>query len=264
MMDEEFKDDEKTKKPLENDDEELDLEESIRDMKREFRKQMQDIKDELSDIKQDYRSDFSKRQPQPPRPPRPPRKRRRDPSIDIETDNWEDWGEGFGSTLEHYIGGILDSIGETLDRSVGSIFQTYPSRRRRKGKRRREPYFIPEDELEDFYEKGSAIMGALSDRTRLRMLKELEKEPLRQSDLSNRIGTRGGNFKHHAEILKDEGLIRQEGVRERYLLTFAGREALKLVEFLYSRAKKRISVPVIISDDEDEEGKFSEEEEEKR
>ncbi|MFX0173492.1 MAG: ArsR/SmtB family transcription factor [Candidatus Hodarchaeota archaeon] len=255
MMDKEFNDDEDIKKSLENDEEDSDLEESIRDMKREFRKQMQDIKDELIDIKQEYRSDFSRRQP------RPPRKRRRDPSIHIEAEDWEDWGERFGSTLEHYIGGILDSIGETLDRSVGSIFQTYPSRRRRKGRRRREPYFIPEDELEDFYEKGSAIMGALSDRTRLRMLKELEKEPLRQSDLSNRIGTKGGNFKHHAEILKDEGLIRQEGVRERYLLTFAGREALKLVEFLYSRAKKRISVPVIISDDEDEEGKFSDEEE---
>ncbi|MFX0182071.1 MAG: ArsR/SmtB family transcription factor [Candidatus Hodarchaeota archaeon] len=259
-MDKEFNDEENMKKPLDNDDEDIDLEESIRDMKREFRKQMQDIKDELSEIKQNYRPDFPRRRP---RPPRPPRKRRRDPSIHIDADEWEDWGDRFGSTLEHYIGGILDSIGETIDRSVGSIFQTYPShRRRRKGRQKREPYFIPENELEEFFEKGSAIMGALSDQTRLKMLKELEKEPLRQSDLSQRTATRGGNFKHHISILKDEGLVRQEGVRERYLLTFAGREALKLVEFLYSRAKKRISVPVIISDDDEEEEKKFEEEEE--
>ncbi len=95
-------------------------------------------------------------------------------------------------------------------------------------------------------------MGALSDSTRLKMLKELEKEPLRQSDLSERTNTRGGNFKHHITLLKDEGLVRQEGVRERYMLTFAGREALKLVEFLYSRSKKRISVPIMTSDEEEE------------
>jgi DNA-binding transcriptional ArsR family regulator len=256
-MDKEFNDDENMKKPLDKEDEDSDLEESIREMKREFRKQMQDIKDELREIKQDFHPDLPRRRP------RPPRNRKRDPSIHIDTDEREDWSDRFGSTFEHYIGGILDSIGETIDRSVGSIFQTYPSHRhRRKGRRKREPYFIPEDELEEFYKKGSAIMGALSDQTRLRMLKELEKEPLRQSDLSQRTATRGGNFKHHISILKDEGLVRQEGVRERYLLTFAGREALKLVEFLYSRAKKRISVPVIISDDEEEEGRLEEEEEE--
>ncbi|MHA1969388.1 MAG: ArsR/SmtB family transcription factor [Candidatus Hodarchaeales archaeon] len=96
-------------------------------------------------------------------------------------------------------------------------------------------------------------MGALSDANRLRMLKELEKQPLRQSDLSEKTSTKGGNFKHHISILKENGLVRQEGVRERYLLTFAGREALKLVEFLYARGKKRLQVPVIIDDSEEEE-----------
>jgi len=94
-------------------------------------------------------------------------------------------------------------------------------------------------------------MTALSDSTRLRMLKELEKEPLRQSDLADRTGTKGGNFKHHISILIDQGLARQEGVRERYLLTFAGREALKLVEFLFIRGKRRLQVPVIINDEEE-------------
>jgi predicted transcriptional regulator len=91
------------------------------------------------------------------------------------------------------------------------------------------------------------------------MLKELEKDPLRQSELSIRTETKGGNFKHHISILIKEGLVRQEGVRERYMLTFAGREALKLVEFLYSRSKKRISVPVEIKDDETEERENDEE-----
>ena len=166
-----------------------------------------------------------------------------------------DWGERFGATLEDYVGGLLDSVGDAIDRSVGSIFHSErsPRRSRYKTRRRREKPFVSEEELEDFYDKGSAIMAALSDSNRLRMLKELEKQPLRQSELSEKTNTKGGNFKHHITILKDEGLVRQEGLRERYMLTFAGREALKLVEFLYARGKKRLQVPVIIDDSDEEE-----------
>ncbi|UCE13923.1 MAG: winged helix-turn-helix transcriptional regulator, partial [Candidatus Heimdallarchaeota archaeon] len=234
----------------EEEEEDPDLQETIREMKQEFREQMRELKEEIIDIKDEVI-------PHPPRPPRPPKiKQKRKPRsahIHIDSEDWEDWGERFGSTFEHYIGGILDSIGETIDRSVGSIFQAPPSHvRRRRGRRRKEPYFIPEEELEDFYKDGSKIMSALSDNTRLRMLKELEKEPLRQSDLSEKTSTRGGNFKHHITILMNEGLVRQEGVRERYMLTFAGREALKLVEFLYARAKKRIAIPVYSTDEEED------------
>ncbi|MFX0016339.1 MAG: ArsR/SmtB family transcription factor [Promethearchaeota archaeon] len=237
--------DEKDKDDLpDKEDKETDLEETLRKVIRE-------------EISADSRRSF--RRDRPPRPPRPPRKPH-DISIRIDED-WEDWGERFGRSFEHYIGGILDSIGDTLDRTVGSIFQTSPSSRRQR-RRKKDPFFIPEDELESFFQKGASIMAALSDQTRLRMLKELEKKPLRQSDLSERTNTRGGNFKHHITILKDEGLVRQEGVRERYILTFSGREALKLVEFLYTSAQKRIKVPIYSTDDEDEElDDFPEEEE---
>lgn len=241
--------------PQDKEEDFVELKESMREMKEEFREQMRDLKEEIGYFKDEFRS-------HPPRPPRPPkikRKRNRHPYIHAGTEDWEDWGERFGSTLDHYIGGILDSVGDTIDRTVGSIFQTPPSHRSRRKKRRKEPYFVPEEELNEFFQKGAAIMGALSDQTRLRMLKELEKQPLRQSDLSEKTNTRGGNFKHHITILKDEGLVSQEGVRERYMLTFSGREALKLVEFLYSRTKKRIPIPIY--SDEEEQEEFPEEEE---
>ncbi|MFW9903781.1 MAG: ArsR/SmtB family transcription factor [Candidatus Thorarchaeota archaeon] len=240
------------KEPQDEIDDIIDLKESIHEMKEEFRDQMRELREELGEIKDDYPPS----RPRRPRAPRPPRPRRPRGEIDIRIDDegWEDWGERFGRSFEHYIGGILDSIGDTIDRSVGSIFQSPSTRRERQWKRKsKEPYFVPEEELEEFYQEGSKIATALSDQTRLRMLKELEKSPLRQSDLSDKTNTRGGNFKHHITILKDEGLVRQEGVRERYMLTFSGREALKLVEFLYSRAKKRIPIPVYTSDEEEEE-----------
>lgn len=236
----------------EEDDEVTDITKAMRELKREFRDQMKELKDELNEIKEDTTPSYS-------RIPRRERKRKDMPRIHIETDEWSDWGERFGASLEHYIGGILNSIGETIDRSVGSIFHGPPPSKRRRKTYRRGELFVPEEELEEFYQKGSEILSALSDQTRLKMLKELEKDPLRQSELSIRTETKGGNFKHHITILIKEGLVRQEGVRERYMLTFAGREALKLVEFLYSRSKKRISVPVEIKDNETEEREKTEE-----
>jgi DNA-binding transcriptional ArsR family regulator len=234
--------------PQDEVDDIVELKKSIREMKEELRDQMRELREEIGS------------RPRKPRPPRPRRPR----GIDIQIDNegWEDWGERFGKSFEQYIGGILDSVGETIDRSVGSIFHSPSSRRERWWKhKRKEPFFVPEEELEEFYKEGSKIATALSDQTRLRMLKELEREPLRQSDLSDKTNTRGGNFKHHITILKDEGLVRQEGVRERYMLTYSGREALKLVEFLYSRGKKRISIPVYASDEEEDQDDLPEEEE---
>jgi len=250
-MNDDFNTEKNDKKALDKDNSSFDIKESIHEMNREFKDQMRALKEDIEEIKKDIHSNRDMGKSRPPRPPRPPRNKKGDFSFHIGD---EDWGEHFGSSIEHYIGGLLDSVGDAIDRSVGSIFQSPSSRHSRiKSKHRKEKVFVAEEELEDFYSKGSAIMGALSDSNRLRMLKELEKQPLRQSDLSEKTNTKGGNFKHHISILKEAGLVRQEGVRERYLLTFAGREALKLVEFLYARGKKRLQVPVIIDDADEEE-----------
>jgi DNA-binding transcriptional ArsR family regulator len=222
-----------------DDDDEIDEKDELKkELKEELKRE---ILDELED-------DHLSRPPRPPRPPRPRRRSQPRHSIRVDADKWDSWGDRFGDTLERYIGGVLDSIGDTIDKSIGSLFQVSPSRRARKY-RKMHPDFVPEEELEEFYRKGAAISGALADPTRLRMLKELEKQALRQKDLAERSETKGGNFKHHITILMDEGLVRQEGVRERYLLTYAGREALKLVEFLYARAKRRIPIPITDSED---------------
>ncbi len=246
-MEDNFNNIKKDNKSLDEDDSTFNIKNSIHEMKREFSEQMRGLKEDIEDIKEDIHLDRDIRKH---RPPMRPRKRKNDFRFHID----EDWGERFGASIENYVGGLLDSVGDAIERSVGSIFQPSSSRRlRRKERYTKEKAFVSEEDLEDFYDKGSAIMAALSDSNRLRMLKELEKQPLRQSDLSEKTNTKGGNFKHHITILKDEGLVRQEGVRERYMLTFAGREALKLVEFLYARGKKRLQVPVIIDDVEEEE-----------
>jgi DNA-binding transcriptional ArsR family regulator len=224
------------------------------DLKSELREEFQDIRDELEDVKQTKAAQRRDRRIRRSR-------RAKDEISDMEGEHWKEWGESIGSSLESYIGSILESVWDSVDQSIGSLFQTSPSSRRSRRKRIKKQMYtsIPEEELDEFYIRGAELLSALSDQKRLRMLKELEKEPLRQSDLSEKTEIRGGNFKHHITILKEEGLVHQEGVRERYMLTFAGREALKLAEFLYHRAKKPSGVPIQIDGDESDSNKDEEE-----
>ncbi|TET27302.1 MAG: ArsR family transcriptional regulator [Candidatus Heimdallarchaeota archaeon] len=96
---------------------------------------------------------------------------------------------------------------------------------------------IPEDKLEEFYEVGATIVSAIGDPNRLRILKELERSPKYQKELSDITGLRGGTFKHHMDRLLDDYVkfVTQEVVRGRYLLTTRGREALKLTEIQFMR-----------------------------
>ena len=230
------------------------LKKLFRDLRKEIRDEFQDLRDEIDQAKDSAterrKKSFERR-----------RARRKDRTARFEEKPFKDWGENIGYSLENYIGSVLESVWDSIDQSVGSLFQSPSSSRKGREKRYRKQTItsISEEDLEDFYLRGAELLSALSDQKRLRMLKELEKEPLRQSDLSEKTEIKGGNFKHHISILKDEGLVHQEGVRERYMLTFAGREALKLAEFLYHRAKKPTGVPIVIDDKEDESS--SEEEE---
>ncbi len=96
---------------------------------------------------------------------------------------------------------------------------------------------IPEDKLEEFYEVGATIVAAIGDSNRLKILKELERGPKYQKELSDITGLRGGTFKHHMDRLLDGEVrfVTQEVVRGRYLLTTRGREALKLAEMQFRR-----------------------------
>jgi DNA-binding transcriptional ArsR family regulator len=226
-----------------------DIKNLFRDLKEEIREEFRDIREEIEQVKE---SDA--------KPGKKARNRKRRYRRSRDAEDWKDWGENIGTSLEKYISSILESVWDSVDQSVGSLFKTSSTTRERRRKHEKVDYYasIPEEELEQFYQRGAELLSALSDQKRLQMLKELEKEPLRQSDLSEKTNIRGGNFKHHITILKDEGLVHQEGVRERYMLTFAGREALKLAEFLYHRAKKPVGVPIIIDEDESD-SKYEEE-----
>ncbi len=123
------------------------------------------------------------------------------------------------------VGNELDKIGKEISQKITKdLYGTVGPR-------------IPADKLEEFYEIGASIVSAIGDPNRLRILKELEKGPMYQKELSEITNLRGGTFKHHMDKLLDEKVkfVTQEVVRGRYILTTRGREALKLAEIQYMR-----------------------------
>lgn len=222
-----------------------DMKKSFKEFKNDLKKGFEEMKREISSSRDDYDEFDDEIDYKPPRPRRPRKPRPKGYSF-----HFEPGFERLGESIEYYFGSVMDSLGDSLERSLGGIFNLdSPSHRRGKKKRSRKE-IVPLDDKE-FYDKGPKILSALSDPTRLEFLKILESGPKRQSELSEKTDVKGGNFRHHIEKLIENHFVTQEGERKRYMITYSGREALKLVEFLYIRSKRRIGVPIITDDEEE-------------
>jgi len=142
------------------------LKKLFRDLRNEIRSEFQDLREEIDQVRENEperkRKTYGQR-----------RTRRREKEFGFTSKPIKDWGENIGSSLEHYIGSILESVWDSIDQSVGGLFQTSTSSRRGRGKRYKtqKTSSISEEELEDFYLRGSELLSALSDQKRLRMLK---------------------------------------------------------------------------------------------
>ena len=162
----------------------------------------------------------------------------------------EDMTSDLETKLGDYTKSILSSVAEGLKRSmgitikdVGNIKEEFKNVEKELGKIGKEigtkiskeiniatGPTIPEEKIEEFYVIGANIVSSIGDPNRLRILKELEKGPKYQKELSYITNLRGGTFKHHMDKLLEDDVkfVTQEVVRGRYLLTTRGREALKL------------------------------------
>ena len=174
--------------------------------------------------------------------------------------------DGVSDTLDDYVGNIMDGVQINLRKSLAQLSHKFgrefgrefgdlrrESAKMRKESRRmakeakraarmgmRHGHYVKfqslsEEELEKFYELAPNLTGALSDVRRLKILKELEKGPLYQGDLSDKVEIKGGTLKHHLDTLIEVKYLYQEQARGRYLITQLGVEAVKLSEMLFRR-----------------------------
>ena len=157
--------------------------------------------------------------------------------------------EDLESTIESYVSSILDSVANSMEGALNGLFSRgdrAEAKKRRKQRKKgeklrrkmsKETYHLTDEELKAFPEESAQILDILADANRLKILQELETGPDYQKDLSERTGIKGGQWKHHTDILKEARFVDQEAVRGRYLITQLGLEALKLAEMLYIRKK---------------------------
>lgn len=160
--------------------------------------------------------------------------------------------EGLERTIGNYVSSILDSVAEGMEGALDGLFsartlhktrRTMDKARRkaeklqRKAEKLRKAYNLTDEELKAFPEESAQILGILADANRLKILQELEIGADYQKGLSERTDIKGGQWKHHTDVLKEARFIEQEIDRGRYRITLLGREALKLAEILYIRKK---------------------------
>ncbi|MFW9852155.1 MAG: ArsR family transcriptional regulator [Candidatus Thorarchaeota archaeon] len=146
-------------------------------------------------------------------------------------------------TITEYVTKVVDSVGKNLESTLRTAFGKAKEVKfdAEKGEitLTKDDKLTAKDTNDVFFENAGNLLSALGDNNRLKILKILEKSPEYQKELSEATGLRGGTFKHHTDILQDEGFITREAIRGRYLITQLGIEALKLAEMIHVR-KKRI------------------------
>ena len=132
----------------------------------------------------------------------------------------------FGYSVGDLIEDIVESIRGELERAVligprGIVIA--------KGKRTFE-----KRELRDFDEKKAVkLLEALANENRLKILKSLSRGGKYLRELQEELPEiSAGTLSSHLNILEEAGLVVQEVVRGRYLITIPGRFALKIVSDL--------------------------------
>ena len=135
-------------------------------------------------------------------------------------------GEDFGDRLGDYIGDFVEDVMEgvtsELERSL--FWEHRPARER--------PTVMSGSEVK----RTAAVMSALGNEHRIKILKELTWGGLYVSDLQDTLKEiSASTLSSHLDVLQEAGLIVQEKRRGRYLITMNGRLAIKMASSIAKR-----------------------------
>ena len=139
--------------------------------------------------------------------------------------------EPFDEKLGEYIGEFVSDIMENVNSELEqTIFLD------RRGKRER-PTIMSDRNVK----RTAAIMSAMGNEHRITILRELSWGGMYSSDLQevlNEISP--STLSSHLDVLEQVGLIHQEKRRGRYLITMAGRIAIKMAAQIAKRAEVKM------------------------
>ena len=131
-----------------------------------------------------------------------------------------------GNNVRHYMEDVMESVAEGINSELERCVLIGP-----KGMRiirRGEPNVEEHVETIDF-SKVSEVMSALGQEQRLKILRELVKGGKYINELQEKLSEiTVSTLSSHLKVLEEAGLVVQEKVRGRYLITMPGRVAYKM------------------------------------
>jgi len=139
--------------------------------------------------------------------------------------------EPFGEKLGEYIGEFVNDIMENVNSELEqTVFLD------RRGKRER-PAMMSDRNVK----RTAAIMSAMGNEHRITILRELSWGGMYSSDLQEVLKEISpSTLSSHLDVLDQVGLIHQEKRRGRYLITMAGRIAIKMAAQISKRAEVKM------------------------
>ena len=171
-------------------------------MSEEFREEMEKLREEIARLKEQIRSLSEKEE----------MKRKHGIYIDI------------GNRVRDYVEDIMECVAEGIHGELEKSVLIGP-----RGVRiikRREPLI---EEKEATLSKTAEIMSALGHEHRLKILKELLSGGKYINELQEKLSEiTTSTLSSHLKILEEAGLVVQEKVRGRYLITMPGKAAYKM------------------------------------
>jgi DNA-binding transcriptional ArsR family regulator len=151
--------------------------------------------------------------------------RRRKPRKRIEIRGpfpGEDFGDRLGDYIGDFVEDVMEGVTSELERSL--FWESRPGRER--------PTVMSDSEVQRI----AAVMSALGNEHRIKILKELTWGGLYVSDLQDTLKEiSASTLSSHLDVLQEAGLIVQERRRGRYLITMSGRLAIKMASSIAKR-----------------------------
>lgn len=132
-----------------------------------------------------------------------------------------------GNRVHDYVEDVMEGVAEGIHGELEKSIFIGP-RGVRIFRRKEEPY-EREDEVEVSFPRVAEVMSALGQEHRLRILNELMSGGKYINELQEKLAEiTASTLSSHLKVLEEAGLVVQEKVRGRYLVTMPGRTAYKM------------------------------------
>ena len=139
----------------------------------------------------------------------------------------EPWGDRFGEYISEFVNDVMENVNTELEQTL--FVDT--------GRRRGKPTMMSDRDVQ----RTSAIMSAMGNEHRVTILKELSWGGMYSSDFQEVLKEISpSTLSSHLDVLEQVGLIHQEKRRGRYVITMAGRIAIRMAAQIAKRADVKL------------------------